>query len=93
VCQDRTPFVFQEFLYGSWGGSPTRDGIDGCASLAINYSNTPAELIEVEQPVMIERYGYVPNSRGPGTFRGGLALVRDYRFLAEEAYIQVRCDR
>jgi N-methylhydantoinase B len=91
--QDRTPFVFLEFLYGSWGGSPSRDGIDACASLAINYSNTPAELIEVEQPVMIEQYGYVPNSGGAGKFRGGLALVRDYRFLADEAYVQVRCDR
>lgn len=91
--KDRTPFVFLEFLYGSWGGSPTRDGIDGCASLAINYSNTPAELIEVEQPIIIEQYGYVPNSGGPGKFRGGLALVRDYRFLADEAYVQVRCDR
>ncbi len=91
--KDRSPFVFLEFLYGSWGGSPTRDGIDGCASLAINYSNTPAELIEVEQPIMIEQYGYVPNSGGPGKFRGGLALVRDYRFLADEAYVQVRCDR
>jgi N-methylhydantoinase B len=75
------------------GGSPTHDGIDACASLAINYSNTPAELIEIEQPLMIERYGYVPNSGGPGQFRGGLALVRDYRFLADEAYVQVRCDR
>ncbi|MBI3328279.1 MAG: hydantoinase B/oxoprolinase family protein [Nitrospinae bacterium] len=91
--KDRSPFVFLEFLYGSWGGSPTHDGIDACASLAINYSNTPAELIEVEQPIMIEQYGYVPNSGGPGKFRGGLALVRDYRFLAEEAYVQVRCDR
>jgi N-methylhydantoinase B len=91
--QDRTPFVFLEFLYGSWGGSPSRDGVDACASLAINYSNTPAELIEVEQPLMIEQYGYVSNSGGAGQFRGGLALVRDYRFLADEAYVQVRCDR
>jgi N-methylhydantoinase B len=90
---DRTPFVFLEFLYGSWGGGPSRDGIDGCASLAINYANTPAEVIEVEQPLMIEQYGYVPNSGGPGKFRGGLALVRDYRFLADDTYVQVRCDR
>jgi N-methylhydantoinase B len=42
---------------------------------------------------MIERYGYVPDSGGAGKFRGGLALVRQYRFLAEEGVLQLRTDR
>src|SRR5207249_4338444 len=47
----------------------------------------------VESPILIERCGYVPDPGGPGTFRGGLALVRQYRFLAREATVQPRTDR
>lgn len=90
---DGRPFVFLEFLVGSWGGGPWRDGMDACTGIPINYSNTPAEMVEAEQPIVVERYGFVPDSGGPGKFRGGLALVRDLRFVNEEATLQVRSDR
>src|SRR5580700_4462593 len=41
---ERRPFVFLEFLYGSWGGRPTKDGIDGSASAVVNFSNNPIEI-------------------------------------------------
>src|SRR6516225_9110598 len=90
---ERRPFVFLEFLFGSWGGRPTKDGIDAAASAVVNFSNNPIEIVESEYPLMIERYGYVPDSGGAGKFRGGLALVRQYRFLAEEGVLQLRTDR
>jgi N-methylhydantoinase B len=90
---DGSPFVFLEFLVGSWGGGPHRDGMDACTGIPINYSNTPAELVEAEQPLVVERYAFVPDSGGAGRYRGGLALVRELRFLAEEATLQVRSDR
>ena len=89
----RRPFVFLEFLFGSWGGRPTKDGIDAAASAVVNFSNNPIEIVEAEYPLMIERYGYVPDSGGAGKFRGGLALIRQYRFLAEEGVLQLRTDR
>ncbi len=90
---ERRPFVFLEFLFGSWGGRPTKDGIDAAASAVVNFSNNPIEIVESEYPLMIERYGYLPDSGGAGKFRGGLALVRQYRFLAEEGVLQLRTDR
>jgi len=90
---ERRPFVFLEFLFGSWGGRPTKDGIDAAASAVVNFSNNPIEIVESEYPLMIERYGYVPDSGGAGKFRGGLAVVRQYRFLAEEGILQLRTDR
>lgn len=36
---------------------------------------------------------FVPDSGGSGKFRGGLALVRQYCFLAEEGVLQLRTDR
>jgi len=86
-------FVLLEFLHGSWGGQAGRDGLDANASLVVNFSNNPIEMIEAELPIAIEQYGFVPDSGGPGRYRGGLALVRDYRFLEEEATLQIRSDR
>jgi len=90
---ERRPFVFLEFLFGSWGGRPTRDGVDACSSSVVNFSNNPVEVIESEYPLMIERYGYLPDTGGPGKFRGGLALERQYRFLEAEGTLQLRTDR
>ncbi len=90
---ERRPFVFLEFLFGSWGGRPTRDGVDACSSSVVNFSNNPIEVIESEYPIVIQRYGYLPDSGGPGRFRGGLALVREYRFENAEGTLQLRTDR
>jgi N-methylhydantoinase B len=91
--KDRKPFVFIEFLYGGWGGRPDRDGVDGCSSSVVNFSNNPIEIVESEQPLVIRQYGYVPDTGGAGTFRGALAMVRDYEFEADEANFQLRTDR
>jgi N-methylhydantoinase B len=90
---DRRAFVFLEFLVCSWGGRPFADGIDGVASMVVNFSNYPVEVIEREYPLRIEEYGFLPDSGGPGEFRGGLALVRRYRFLEQSGTFQIRADR
>jgi N-methylhydantoinase B len=89
----RRPFVFLEFVFGSWGGRPGQDGVDACSSAVVNFSNNPIEVIESEYPIVIPRYGYLPDSGGPGAFRGGLALVREYRFENPEGTLQLRTDR
>ena len=88
------PFVLLEFLFGTWGGRPDKDAIDALSSLAVNYSNTPVEIVEREQPIRIEEYALVQDSCGPGRHRGGLGMVREYRLTGvEEAVLQVRSDR
>jgi len=91
---ENRPFVLLEFLFGTWGGRPDKDAIDALSSLAVNYSNTPVEIVEREQPVRIEEYGFRQDSCGAGKFRGGLGLVREYRLTGvDEAVLQVRSDR
>lgn len=86
-------FVFVETMMGTWGGAPTHDGQDGVAHIGANQSNIPVEMIEREYPVRVERYGLVPDSGGAGRFRGGLAIEREIRLLAQEAVISVRSDK
>ena len=85
--------VYLEFLLASWGGGPDRDGMDACTGTLVNYSNAPAEMIEADQPIAVERYAMVPDSGGPGRFRGGLALERHLRFKSNNATLQIRSDR
>jgi N-methylhydantoinase B len=88
------PFVLLEFLFGTWGGRPNKDAIDALSSLAVNYSNTPVEVVEREQPIRIEEYSLRQDSCGPGKYRGGLGMVREYRLTGvDEAVLQVRSDR
>ncbi|HYU17935.1 MAG TPA: hydantoinase B/oxoprolinase family protein [Chloroflexota bacterium] len=89
----RRAFVFLEFLHGSWGGRPNKDGIDACSSAVANFSNNPIEQLEAEYPLRIEQYAFVPDSGGAGKYRGGLAMVREYRFLEREGALQLRTDR
>jgi N-methylhydantoinase B len=90
----RQPFVLLEFLFGTWGGRPGKDTNDGLSSLAVNYSNSPVEVVESEQPVRIERYGFRTDSGGPGKYRGGVGMMRSYRLTGvPDAVLQVRSDR
>lgn len=92
--QRQEPFVLLEFLFGTWGGRPNKDTNDGLSSLAVNYSNSPIEVVETEQPVRIEEYGFRMDSGGPGLHRGGVGMMRKYRLTGvPDAVLQVRSDR
>ncbi len=90
---DRTPFIFVEFICSAWGGRPWADGLDGNANLFANMSLPSAEVTETEQPIEILACEFIPDVGGPGKFRGGMSIRRDYRLLEEEAVLQVRADR
>ncbi len=85
--------LFREAIMGNWGGGYGREGLDGVANPASNISNAPVEVVEHEAPFIVERYELVPDSGGPGHWRGGLAVQRQLRFLGDRATLQLRSDR
>ena len=87
------PFVLTEVMVGTWGARAGKDGVEGISNPAANLSNQPVELIEAELPLEVVRYGMEPDSGGAGAFRGGLAFVREFRLLADEAVFTTRADR
>ena len=91
--EDRTPYVYYELLSGTWGGRPDRDGNDGLCNPANVASNIPIEDAECEYPIRIERYGLVRDSGGPGKYRGGLAIEREWKLLSGEVHLAIRSDR
>jgi N-methylhydantoinase B len=54
----------------------------------------PVEAIEYELPdiLRIEEYGLIPDSGGPGKYRGGLGIKRDIRMLTGPSYLSTRSD-
>ncbi|MCH2510651.1 MAG: hydantoinase B/oxoprolinase family protein [Dehalococcoidia bacterium] len=91
---NRKAWVYLEFANaGPRGGGPSLDGADGLAAPILNMANTPIESIESEQPLLVERYGFVPDTGGAGKYRGGLGIEREFRLLAEDATFQLRSDR
>jgi N-methylhydantoinase B len=90
---NRRPFIYVDFLCCAWGGRSFADGLEGNANIFANTSLQPIEVLEREQPLAIDRFELIPDSGGPGKFRGGMSVRRDYRFLEDEAVLQVRADR
>ncbi|TMJ03356.1 MAG: hydantoinase B/oxoprolinase family protein [Alphaproteobacteria bacterium] len=72
-------YVYLETLGGGFGGRFTKDGKDGVQVHITNTSNLPVESIEMEYPLLVESYGFVPDSGGAGKHRGGLGLRRVVR--------------
>jgi N-methylhydantoinase B len=69
-------FVTSELGAGGMGARPGQDGIDGIETDATNCMNIPAEAIESDSPLRIERWTLWPDSAGAGTWRGGLGVYK-----------------
>lgn len=77
-------------VVGGGGGMPHRDGTDGAGADAAYLKNSPIEVTEAEAPVLILRYGLMPDSGGPGFHRGGMAQVLEFRATAPDAFVTAR---
>jgi N-methylhydantoinase B len=58
------------------------EGSDG-ANAVVNYmggdlKNLPIEVLESKYPLQIHRYALEADSGGPGEYRGGLGVIKDY---------------
>ena len=90
--QSGHPFTVAEMTIGSHGALCDRDGLDLLGG-PWNAKNTPVEVSENTYPLRIERVYVVPDSGGPGKFRGGVSMVRDTKYLAERTYVSLQSDK
>lgn len=66
-----------------FGGHAHGDGEDGIMHFTEpGCRNNPVEVLETKSSMIIESYGYRPDSGGPGRHRGGVGVSRVYRFTA-----------
>ena len=86
-------YCFLETLAGGYGGRWCSDGPDAVQTHVQNTQNAPVEETERNYPVRIPRYSLVEDSEGPGRFRGGLGLCREYTFVDHEPLFTILADR
>jgi N-methylhydantoinase B len=75
---------------GGAGGGPFADGAEGCGANLSFLKNTPVEISEAEIPIAIRRYGLVPDSGGPGRYRGGSGLEMEFQLFAPQSMVTAR---
>jgi N-methylhydantoinase B len=86
-------FVNYETVAGALGARASRDGMDAVRTLSSGSANLPVEALEHAYPLRIERYALRNGSGGPGRYRGGDGLVRDYRVLADDVAVSLTGER
>ena len=91
--KDGKPFILIETLWGGWGGRSTSDGPDYNSPPSENGSNQVIETNEEIYPVIYTQHGFVPDREGAGKYRGSVALIREWKFIGDEAVFQLRTDR
>ncbi|WP_433441434.1 hydantoinase B/oxoprolinase family protein [Nonomuraea sp. CA-141351] len=80
-----------------FGGVGARVGLDGPDATGVHFgigrnSVPQAEPVESRCPLIVESVETIPDSGGPGRFRGGLGSRTVYRFLAD-CHVTTRGDR
>jgi N-methylhydantoinase B len=86
-------YVYLETIGGGFGARAGKDGLDGVHVHLTNTSNLPVEALEVEYPLVLERYELVNGSGGAGKFRGGMGLFRQVRIEDHECRTYIHGSR
>jgi N-methylhydantoinase B len=79
-------YVQYEIIGGGAGARPVKDGMSGTCMNQSNARIAPVEIIESEFPTRMLRFELIRDSGGPGHFRGGLGIRREYLNLADARF-------
>ncbi len=91
---DRTgkPFVMYDLSLAGYGGRQGKDGVEALSPV-MNCSNIPIEVHETHNPIRVRRLEFIPDSGGPGQWRGGCGLRKDIELLNSTAVLSHLGDR
>jgi N-methylhydantoinase B len=92
---DRPVFMWYDWMVGGWGGRNGKDGAD-CTSpvFGVGLAVQPLEGQERLTPVLTTSHEIVPDSGGPGRFRGGVGVEKGGRLTEpRDAVMSYCCDR
>ncbi len=90
---DGKRWMFTEIIASAAGGAPWGAGGSGVSTDVGNARNTPAEAIERQAPIRVERVTLHRGSGGAGRHAGGCGVTRAYRLLGGDALISYRGER
>lgn len=86
-------YSYVETYGGGMGAVKGKDGMDGVHTNMTNTLNTPSEVIEISYPLLVEGYGLLPDTEGPGKYRGGMGLYRKIKIIGHETSATLSTER
>ena len=88
------PWLDLEPTVGGWGAWKGSDGQDGLIN-NVNGSlkDLAIEVLETKYPLRMTHYGFRADSGGPGRWRGGNGVVREYTLDGEAAVMSLWFER
>lgn len=91
---DRTGerFVFYDLIMGGYGARSDKDGAEALSPV-LNAANIPVEIHESHNPVLVRQLALVPDSGGPGRFRGGCGIRKEIGLTTGDAVVSLLGDR
>jgi N-methylhydantoinase B len=85
--------VYGDILGGGYGAGRAYDGADATDNPLSNCRNTPIEAIEqIHDYLRMRRYALLPDSGGPGQWRGGLGFCREVEIVDDGVELQIYSD-
>jgi N-methylhydantoinase B len=90
---DGRPFVTGELISGGSGAGRNSDGVDVIETDVTNCMNLPAEAMEMDTPIRVNRLTLRRDSGGAGRQRGGLGLIKEYEIIDGEVSFTHRGER
>jgi len=75
-------WTYYETIGGGQGASQGANGPSGVHVGMSNTLNTPIEVLEMEHPLRVRSYALRTGSGGPGQWKGGDGVVREFEALA-----------
>lgn len=91
--EDGTWTTFYEVHGGGEGARADRDGMPAIRAHMANVMGTPAEVVEAEYPIRVERQELRPGTGGKGKHVGGDGLRRVYRARVDGLTLTTMCER
>ncbi|MBT7667799.1 MAG: hypothetical protein HN608_23030 [Rhodospirillaceae bacterium] len=86
------PFVMYDLAFAGYGGQDGKDGVEALSPV-MNCTNIPVEVHETHTPIRVRRLEFIPDSGGPGQWRGGCGLRKDIELLNSSAVLSHLGDR
>jgi N-methylhydantoinase B/oxoprolinase/acetone carboxylase alpha subunit len=86
-------FVTGDLIASGSGAAATGDGVGVIETDATNCMNLPAEAMEMETPIRLNRVALRAGSGGVGQFRGGPGTIREYEILVDNVTFTHRGER
>jgi N-methylhydantoinase B len=92
---ERPVFMWYDWMAGGWGGRNGRDGVNGQSPIfGVGLMIQSVEGQERLSPILTTEHELLPDSAGPGKFRGGVGVTKGAVLTqAEDTVMSYLCDR